>query len=339
MQLKEVLLTITRLTIYLSALVIPLTLLVILMGVNPGLFSSERQQSWKLPSITHDLPAGKHGKLIKYGHLLATETHQWMGPQVKNPAHRFAGNNLTCSNCHLQGGTKKGAISWIGVPQRFPQFRARENKTVTVEDRINGCMERSMNGRKLPEDSKQMEALVAYMEWISNDLPEDSLFAYQGMTPIRIPTVAADTVKGKAIYEESCTVCHGSNGEGVWNADQTAYQFPPLWGNDSYNHGAGMHRVITAATFIKGNMPWGQANWDNPVLSDEEALNVAAYINSFERPLKDDTDNDFPNLKLKPVSTPYGPWQDPFSASQHKYGPFLPIISHYQERYKIHKTK
>ena len=100
-----------------------------------------------------------------------------------------------------------------------------------------------------------------------------------------------------------------------------------------------MHRVITSDEFIKGNMPFGQATWDRPKLTDEEAFNVAGYINSFDRPYKANTENDYPDKKLKPVSTSYGPWVDGFSAEQHKYGPFLPIISYYKEKYDITKTK
>ena len=100
-----------------------------------------------------------------------------------------------------------------------------------------------------------------------------------------------------------------------------------------------MNRVITAAQFIKGNMPWGVATIDNPKLSDEEAYHVAAYINSFERPLKANTEADFPDRKLKPMSTPYGPYEDNFSFEQHKYGPFQPIAKYYQETYDIKKSK
>jgi len=89
---------------------------------------------------------------------------------------------------------------------------------------------------------------------------------------------------------------------------------------------AGMHRIITPVEFIKGNMPFGEASWDNPKLTDEESYHLAGYINSFDRPVKNNTQNDYPDKKLKPVSTPYGPWEDSFSAKQHKYGPFPPII-------------
>jgi thiosulfate dehydrogenase len=97
--------------------------------------------------------------------------------------------------------------------------------------------------------------------------------------------------------------------------------------------------VITAAAFIKNNMPYLQARWDNPKLSDEEAYHVAGYINSFDRPIKQNTEDDYPDKKLKPISTPYGPWVDSFSPDQHKYGPFPPIISFYKEEYNLSKTK
>jgi len=100
-----------------------------------------------------------------------------------------------------------------------------------------------------------------------------------------------------------------------------------------------MHRVLTAAAFIKNNMPYLQASWEDPKLSDEEAFHVAGYINSFERPRKKNTDKDYPDKKLKPVSTPYGPWTDSFPAEQHKYGPFPPIIAYYKETFGIEKTK
>jgi len=321
-----------------------ITLLGLLISyqVNPSLFQEQPLEtaSWKPKDIDKDLPNSQHGRLIKYGYYLVSESPKWMGPQVKNAEMRFAGNNLACKNCHLDVGTRAGSASWVGVTHRFPQFRGRENKIGTIEDRINGCMERSMNGKKLPEDSKQMKAIVAYMEWLSEDVPEEREKEFKGFPKLKIPAVAADPVLGQAIYVKECQVCHGDKGQGVWLSDSTkGYQYPPLWGNDSYNDGAGMNRVLTAAQFIKGNMPWGQATWDNPKLSDEEAYHVAAYINSFPRPEKANKEADFPDRKLKPVSTPYGPWADDFPPEQHKYGPFQPIIAYYKDQYNITKTK
>jgi thiosulfate dehydrogenase len=303
-------------------------------------FSSETKE-WHLPDISKDLPDGNNGKQIKFGYLLATESPKWMGPQVINKDKRlYAGNNLACQNCHLKGGTKPGSGAWVGVTNRFPTFRGRENKIGTIEDRINGCMERSMNGTALPVKSEQMEALVAYMEWLSEDVPQDTINWYKGFVDIKIPSVKADLTIGKQVYVSECQVCHGADGLGVKSADERkGYQYPPLWGDDSFNHGAGMHRVLTAAQFIKANMPNLIASKENPKLTDEEAFHVAAYINSFERPIKSNSEKDFPDLKLKPVSTAYGPWDDPFPAEQHQFGPFLPIIQFYDSVYQIKKTK
>jgi len=275
---------------------------------------------------------------VKLGYQLLSESALRMGPRAEDPANRFTGNNLSCTNCHLKGGTQPGSASWVGVAARFPQFGGRSNRIGTLEDRINGCMERSMNGRKLPADSEPMQAMVAYMEWLGEDLPGEKEKEYEGYAPIRIPDRAADLVAGKAVYERDCAVCHGPEGQGILNP-AGGYLYPPLWGPDSFNDGAGMHRVITAAEFIRSNMPFGIATRDTPKLSDEEAFDVAGYINSFERPHKPGTEADYPDLKLKPVSTPYGPWADEFSAEQHKYGPFLPIIAFYKEKHSITKNK
>ena len=316
---------------------------VIVYQLNPFWFKTQKvavdPEHWAPRSIQTDLPMGTEGKLIKYGYLLATETPKWMGPKVINPEHQYTGNNLSCSNCHLQAGTKAGAASWVGVTHRFPQFRNRENREGTIEDRINGCMERSMNGKALPDNSQQMRAMVAYMEWLSEDVPPVREKEYDGFPSLSIPDVAADLATGKAIYERECESCHGVEGEGVWKSDSTqGYQYPPLWGADSYNHGAGMNRLLTAARFIKGNMPLGQATQEAPKLSDEEAYHVAAYIDSFERPEKENTEEDYPDRTLKPVSTPYGPWADDFPPEQHKFGPYPPIITYYQEQYGITKN-
>jgi len=278
--------------------------------------------------------------LVKEGYYLVTETSKNMGPMASDTTQKFAGNNLACANCHLKAGTQAGAASWIGITVRFPQFGGRSNKIGSLEDRINGCIERSLNGKTLPSESQKLKAIVAYMEWLGEGLPEDRKKEFKGYAPINVPNTAVDLEKGKKVYGKECVLCHQGNGQGVLHADaKKGYQYPPLWGDDSYNNGAGMHRVITAAEFIKGNMPFGQATWDNPKLTDEEAFHVAGYINSFDRPKKKHTEKDYPDKKLKPVSTPYGPWADDFSTEQHKFGPFLPIMSYYKEKYDIVKTK
>ena len=262
------------------------------------------------------------GRLVKYGHALVTDTANQIGPAAPDPAKRFAGNNLTCQNCHLQGGAQPYAMPLIGVWGQFPQYRGREGEVGTLENRVNGCMERSMNGRALALDSREMKAFLAYTKWLSTGIPDGAKIIGSGTMPVQEPNRAADLRHGSQVYAEKCVACHGESGQGQRVA--TGYQFPPLWGPDSYNDGAGMARLLNAAAFAKHNMPLG-TTFESPLLTDEEAYDVAGYVNSQPRPHKADLDKDFPNRLQKPVDAPYGPYIDGFGTEQHKFGPFGPI--------------
>lgn len=311
---------------------------------NPTLFIKEKIaetfETWAPRDIELAIIEGFGDSEVEYGYHLITDSPNIMGPGAEDPKMRYTGNNLACASCHLDSGTKPGSASWIGITERFPQFSNRSNLESTLEDRINGCMERSMNGHKLPDDSREMEAILAYMNWLSEDVPEDRKDEFKGFPAIEIPNFAVNLETGAALYRVQCASCHGDDGQGIKKPGAGfAYLYPPLWGEDSFNDGAGMHRVITAANFIKGNMPFGEATRENPKLTDEEAYHLAGYINSFGRPEKKNKANDFPDRKLKPVSTPYGPWADEFSAAQHKYGPFKPIMEFYKKTYNLNKSQ
>lgn len=284
------------------------------------------------------LDDSEKNKEIKFGYQLFKNTANYIGPNNENAKKIFSGNNLSCNNCHLYGGTKKFAAPLIGIIKRFPQFRGRENKLGTIEERINGCMERSMNGQVMPENSKEMKAMISYLEWLGRDAPEDGKIEGTGFLAISIPERAVNLNNGEKVFKTMCSVCHGLDGKGKALANSNTYKYPPLWGNDSFNNGAGMNRVITAANFIKGNMPFG-TTFDAPVLTDEEAYDVAGYINQQNRPTKPNLELDFPDLKRKPVSTPYPPYVDGFSVEQHQLGPFQPIMQYYKEKYNMIKTK
>ncbi len=284
------------------------------------------------------LDDSEESKIIKLGYEVFRNTSKYIGPANTDKNMAYAGNNLSCTNCHLWSGTKPYAAPLIGIKQRFPQFRGRENKVGTIEERINGCMERSMNGRMLPPNAQEMKVLVAYLNWLSRFAPEDGKIKGQGLMKIEIPDRAVDLEKGKLHFETHCVLCHGKNGQGKISTAGSFYEYPPLWGNDSYNNGAGMTRVITAAQFIKGNMPYG-TTYDNPVLTDEEAYDVAGFINQKPRPEKTNLAKDFPDLIKKPVSSPYPPYADTFSVIQHQLGPFKPIMEYYKTAYDIDKSK
>ena len=286
----------------------------------------------------YNLSNSKKNELIKLGFDVFRNTPLHIGPKQKDSTKLFAGNNLACASCHINGGTKPYAAPLIGVIKRFPQFRGRENKMGTIEERINGCMERSMNGKMMPESSQEMTALIAYMDWLGRAAPSNGKIEGQGFLKLEIPNRAVDLAHGQSVFENTCIECHGLDGQGQMQESNGLYLYPPLWGKDSYNNGAGMTRVITAAQFIKGNMPYG-TTFDRPLLTDEEAYDVAGYINQKLRPTKPNREIDFPDLVKKPVSTPYGPYKDPFSLEQHQLGPFQPIMDYYQKEHQISKSK
>jgi len=200
----------------------------------------------------------------------------------------------------------------------------------TLEDRINGCLERSMNGHVMPLDGTEMKAYLAYMKWLSTGIPDGAKLVGAGTRGIKEPGRAADLGKGAKVFADACASCHGKDGPGQRAKKGSGYRFPPLAGPDSFNNGAGMTRVLTAAAFVRHNMSFG-ITFDTPVLSDADAYDVAAYMNSLERPVRPNLDKDFPNKLQKPVDTPYGPYADDFPPAQHRYGPFDPIRAKVKE--------
>ena len=277
------------------------------------------------------------GELVKYGHALFTDSPNEIGPGVSDTAKRFAGNNLACQNCHLQAGTQPYAMPMTGVWGQFPQYRAREGAVDILEERINGCLERSMNGRALPFESREMKAFVSFMRWVSSGIPDGAKLIGAGTLQIKEPARAADSARGAEIYGQICAACHGSDGLGQRAQNGLGYQFPPLWGPDSFNNGAGMSRLLTAAAYALHNMPLG-SSFDSPVLTNEQAYDVAGYIVNQNRPEKVDLDKDFPVRLQKPIDTPYGPYTDGFSVEQHRLGPFHPIRAKVKELADISRT-
>ena len=284
-------------------------------------------ESWPSPN-PQTLAPGAFRDAVLYGRKLFDETYSAIGPETAAKDMRFAGNNLSCESCHLQSGTQRFAIPMIGVYGLFPQYIARENEVRTLEERIEGCMERSMNGRDLPMDGKEMKALVAYIQFLSTGVPVGKALEGRGSPALPLLSRAADPKRGNAVYQADCAACHQPDGQGKRNGfpgDAKGYQYPPLWGPDSFNDGAGMHRLIASASFIHANMPFG-THYDAPALSADDAWDVAAYINSQPRPHREHLDADYPDLARKPVDAPFPPLTDKFPVEQHVLGPFRPIM-------------
>jgi thiosulfate dehydrogenase len=291
-----------------------------------GAASPSQDTEWTMPDVDR-LPDDDWGRTVRYGRDLTVKTVSLIGPEVSDPAHRLAGNNLNCQSCHIEGGTKKFGLPFKGVYGDFPNYRARSGSVGTVEDRVQGCMVRSMNGKPLPVDGREMTAIVAYLKFLSTGLSVGAQTVGRGSGKMPELTRAADPVRGQAVYAQSCAACHGEQGQGQRAGaagDAQGYAIPPLWGSDSFNDGAGMARLGDAANFIHANMPDG-TTWQKPALSVEDSWDVAAFVESHDRPHKSNLERDFPNLLQKPVDAPYGPYADNFQLSQHKLGPFQPI--------------
>jgi thiosulfate dehydrogenase len=260
------------------------------------------------------------GRLIRYGFDLIVNTAYYLGP--KGTVAQVS-NGMNCQNCHLEAGTAPFANNFGKVYATYPGYRPRNNAIQTIYGRIDDCLERSLNGKILDSNTREMRAMNAYISWLGNDIPKGVIRGGTGNTKIKYPDRAADPDSGKIIYASLCQRCHGSNGEGMPNKEATGYVYPPLWGEESYNDGAGLYRLGSFAAFVKNNMPFG-ADYHMPQLTDNEAWNVAAYVNSRPRPHRNQRD-DWKDVNKKPVDFPFGPYADTFSEKQHKYGPFKPI--------------
>ena len=204
---------------------------------------------------------------ILYGYHIMLDT--------RKHAPGYAENSIDCNCCHFNGGNTLGGknrgISLVGVTAMYPKFSKRDNKNITLEDRLNNCFKRSMNGKPLPADSLEMEGLLAYLAWISHEVMDAPKLPWLGLDPIPSHHVP-NPENGAQVYQRNCQICHGANGEGTKGV-------PPLWGPESFNDGAGMNTIPMLSTFILLNMPLGQ-----PTLTEEEALDVAAYVAGRPRP-------------------------------------------------------
>ena len=271
---------------------------------------------WDVPDL-NSLPQTPETALIRYGRELIINTAKYLGPKG-NIA--IMSNGMNCQNCHLEAGTRLNANCFALVASTYPKFRPRSGKMESVEFRVNDCMERSLNGKKLDSGSREMRAMVAYLKWLGKDIPANSRLKGMGIPSLTFLSRAASAVQGKQVYAGKCRSCHGEEGQGLLKPDSTGYVYPPLWGNNSYNVSAGIYLLSRTAAFVKYNMPFTTYPAD-PQLLDDEAWDVAAFVCSQPRPGKF-FKNDWPVIASKPVDYPFGPYTDSFSVTQHKYGPF-----------------
>ncbi len=278
----------------------------------------ESTDLWVAADIAN-APAGKKAQL-EYGKELIVNTAKYLGPKG-SVAH--LSNGMNCQNCHLNAGTQPYGNNYGSVASTYPKYRGRSGAIEDIYKRVADCFERSLNGVAPKVGSKEMEAIVSYINYVGSNVKKGDKAKGSGIYELALLDRAADLAKGKILYAAKCVSCHQADGSGMMNADGVSYQYPPMWGDHSYNHGAGLYRLSRFGGYIKANMPLG-ATYKAPLLSDEEAWDLAAFVNSMPRPSKD-LSKDWPKLEEKNFDHPFGPFADAYSEEQHKYGPFKPI--------------
>lgn len=279
---------------------------------------------WEAPSLYLDESiTGEARQAVIYGEDIIQHTARYFGPEG---VLKQITNGMNCQNCHLDAGTRPWGNNYSAVWATYPKFRDRSGSIESIAKRVNDCFERSLNGQAIDTNSKEMHAIQAYIKWLGQGVAKGKKPKGSGIHELPYLERAADPQKGHDLYVSKCQSCHAENGQGVATMGGYGYQYPPLWGEHSYNSGAGLFRLSRLAGYLKDNMPYGSATHNAPAVSDEEAWDLAAFINSQPRPSKD-LSRDWPDISKKPIDHPFGPYADGFSEAQHKYGPFKPIAA------------
>jgi len=221
------------------------------------------EHAWVPPGLDA-IPHGAKGDSIRRGAQLFTQTPIYV-PQ-------YARARLSCASCHANAGMQPGAAPMAALASAFPMYSARAGRMITLRDRIEQCFVRSENGNPLPPGSPEMQALVDYIAWLSQ--PQPGNLPIEGRGFVSLPALHGDAGRGKRLYAEQCAGCHGADGAGDLPL------FPPLWGADSFNDGAGMNQVEKMAAFVQHNMPQNRMG----ILSAQDAFDVATFIHAMPRP-------------------------------------------------------
>jgi len=249
----------------------------------------------ELPDPPTVYPAGELGRMVKLGEeiIFNTNTH----PLTKE----LVGNDLKCSNCHLDGGKAKTLGTFIGTATSFPAYSPREKTVQTLQNRINNCFMRSMNGTRPIIDTEASVAMASYVTWLSSGMPikmnakkpvnpayTNIWWGKKWVVPMLKAATPANYQAGAKLYAERCASCHQAEGQGI-----AAANFPPIWGDRSYNTGAGLSKPEKLTSYLLYNMPLGNTN-----LTKQEALDIAIYVDAQPRPAFDLSTRLFPREEM-----------------------------------------
>lgn len=239
-------------------------------AASPAPVPASVQRAAFEPPSDNAIPAGPFGDAVKLGQAIFDD------PQAE--AGEFVGNALHCSNCHLDSGRQAGASPLWGAYVSYPAYRSKNGHVNTFAERLQGCFMYSMNGKAPPLGDKVLVALETYAYWLAKGLPVDEPVPGRGYPKLEKAALAPDYARGETVYGEHCASCHGETGQGTQTDGK--YVFPPLWSAQSFNWGAGMASITSAAEFIHANMPLGQGG----SLTPQQAWDVATFVDSQVRP-------------------------------------------------------
>lgn len=235
-----------------------------------SLFFTRTEANSFQPPPDSAIPAGKFGDVVRFGEQIFRDPARY--------APQFVGNQLRCSNCHLEAGRQSGASPLWAAYTAYPAYRSKNGHVNSFEERLQGCFRYSMNGKVPKLGDPVLVALESYAYFLAKNLPTGETAAGRGFPALPKPPLPPDYTRGAEVYAQSCASCHGAQGLGQSSADQVV--FPPLWGPQSYNWGAGMTSIKNAAEFIRANMPLGLGG----TLTAQQSWDVAAFIDSQVRP-------------------------------------------------------
>ena len=224
------------------------------------------------PPSEQDMPKDEFGKTVKMGRDIFEHTERY--------ASQYAGpTNLRCASCHLDAGRLAHSAPLWAAYVSYPAYRSKNKHVNTFPERLQGCFKYSMNGKAPPLGDPVLVALESYAYWLASGAPIDSKIPGRGYPKVPQPPLPRDYGRGQQVFEQHCALCHGADGAGQTDANGQP-NFPALWGAKSFNWGAGMGSIKNAAGFIKANMPLGLGGR----LSDQQAWDVALFMDSHERP-------------------------------------------------------
>ena len=179
---------------------------------------------------------------VVFGYNIVMETNRY--------AARYAGNGLSCTSCHLKGGTQLDGFP-LNVAGVYPKWRSKNGVRNGIGLRIRDCFLYSLNGVMPPEEAAEVQAVASYINYLS----EGEVIGQppKGAGVPTLPETGADPnpPRGQVVYKRECAICHGLNGQG-------GGPIPPVWGPELVQRRRGAQQCPAARWVHLGEYAEGQ---------------------------------------------------------------------------------